>query len=179
MTTIAQQILMKKNSYNKSKKHSIFKISVSCDIEHSFLSVIQILLLTPIWKTDVQKYFLLSDVPLLSRSKSQWLCTIISYRGTWTIQLHRTKNQYHMSFVFWSYLVGSLSLCFLSVYYLCFFCNTYRKRSSKFFLITPLTHLCRLPNTEWYVHMCFKILFPASTPVLLCYILIICCISET
>jgi len=26
---------------------------------------------------------------------------------------------------------------------------------------------------------CFKILFPASTPVLLCYILIIHCISET
>jgi len=84
-----------------------------------------------------------------------------------------------MSFVFWSYLVGSLSLCFLSVYYLCIFCNTHRKRSFKFFLITPLTHLCRLPSTEWYVHMCFKTLFPASTPVLLCYILIICCIRET
>jgi len=57
--------------------------------------------------------------------------------------------------------------------------HTHTKRSSEFYLITPLTHLCRLPNTEWYVHMCFKILFPASTLVLLCYILIICCISET
>lgn len=84
-----------------------------------------------------------------------------------------------MSFIFWSYLVGSLSLCFLSIYYLCIFGSTHRKRSSKFFLITPLTHFCRLPSTEWYVHMCFKTLFPASTPVLLCYILIICCISET
>jgi len=84
-----------------------------------------------------------------------------------------------MSFVFFIYRVGRLSLCFLSVYYLCIFCNTHRKRSSEFFLITPLTHLCRLPNTEWYVHMCFKILFPASKPALLCYILIICCSSET
>jgi hypothetical protein len=71
MTTIAQQILIKKNSYNKSKKHSIFKISVSCNIEHNFLSVIQILLLTTIRKTDVQKYFLPLDVSLLSRNKSQ------------------------------------------------------------------------------------------------------------
>ena len=69
MTTIAQQIPMKTNTYNKSKKHSIFKILMSRDIEHSFLSVIQILLFTPIWKTDVQKHFLPSDVPL-SRNKS-------------------------------------------------------------------------------------------------------------
>ena len=77
----------------------------------------------------------------------------------------------------WLEVITVLFKCFL-----CIFCNPYRKRSSKFISLTPLFYtllLCRLSTTEWYLHVRFKLLFPASTTVLLCYIFLTCCISDT
>jgi hypothetical protein len=149
--------------------------------EHNFLSAIKTLLLTTIWKTSVPKYFLRSDVPLLSRTESQWSCTINSC-GRWTVSLHRRYNQYlTLSFVLRRYR-WKLSLCFLNAFYLCTFCNPHRKRSSTFISLTPLFYtllLCSLSTNEWFLHVHFKLLFPASITVLLCHIYLTCCISDT
>lgn len=72
MKITVQQIPVKKNSYNKFKMRSIFKILVSCDIKCNFLFVLKDYVLQP-----NRKFFLLQEYLYLKFSLNHTEISVI------------------------------------------------------------------------------------------------------